>query len=87
MAVLCLVSQPCPTLCLPGSVRGHSSGEISGVDCHAHLQGIFPTQGLNPGLSHCGRIPYHLACSFFLKRHLSREAEVAPLTPDTPTLT
>ena len=54
MAVLCLVSQPCLTLCLPGSVRAHSSGEISGVDCHAHLQGIFPTQGLNPGLSHCG---------------------------------
>ena len=24
------------------------------------LQGIFPTQGLNPGLPHCGQILYHL---------------------------
>ena len=25
------------------------------------LQGIFPTQGLNPGLPHCRRILYHLS--------------------------
>ena len=25
------------------------------------LQGIFPTQGLNPGLLHCRRIPYQLS--------------------------
>ena len=25
------------------------------------LQGIFPTQGLNPGLQHCGRILYQLS--------------------------
>ena len=25
----------------------------SGVGCHFLLQGIFPTQGLNPGLPHC----------------------------------
>ena len=25
------------------------------------LQGIFPTQGLNPGLPHCGRILYQLS--------------------------
>ena len=25
------------------------------------LQGIFPTQGLNPGLPHCGQILYHLS--------------------------
>ena len=25
------------------------------------LQGIFPTQGLNPGLSHCRRILYQLS--------------------------
>ena len=25
------------------------------------LQGIFPTQGLNPGLSHCRQIPYCLS--------------------------
>ena len=28
--------------------------------CHALLQGIFPTQGSNPGLPHCRRILYHL---------------------------
>ena len=29
--------------------------------CHALLQGIFPTQGLNPGLLHCGQILYCLS--------------------------
>ena len=28
--------------------------------CHALLQRIFPTQGSNPGLPHCGQILYHL---------------------------
>ena len=28
-------------------------GNSTGVDCHFLLQGIFPTQGLNPGLPHC----------------------------------
>ena len=37
----------------PGSsVQGGSPGKNSGVGCHASLQGIFPTQGLNPGLPH-----------------------------------
>ena len=31
------------------------------MGCHALLQGIFPTQGSNPGLSHCRRILYHLS--------------------------
>ena len=30
------------------------------MDCHFLLQGIFPTQGLNPGLLHCSQILYHL---------------------------
>ena len=30
------------------------------MGCHALLQGIFPTQGLNPGFSHCRQIPYQL---------------------------
>jgi len=35
----------------PGSsVHGDSPGKNTGVGCHALLQGIFPTQGLNPGL-------------------------------------
>ena len=29
------------------------------MGCHSLLQGIFPTQGLNPGLPHCRQILYH----------------------------
>ena len=29
--------------------------------CHFLLQGIFPTQGSNPGLLHCGQILYRLS--------------------------
>ena len=36
-----------------------SSGKNTGVGSHSLLQGIFPTQGLNPGLPHC-RTLYHL---------------------------
>ena len=32
-----------------------------GVGCHLLLQGIFLTQGLNPGLWHCRQILYHLS--------------------------
>ena len=31
----------------------NSPGRNTGVVCHFLLQGIFPTQGLNPGLLHC----------------------------------
>ena len=34
-----------------------SPGKNTGVGCHVLLQGIFPTQGSNPGLSHCRQ--YH----------------------------
>ena len=33
----------------------------TGVGCHFLLQGIFPTQGLNLGLPHCGRTLYPLS--------------------------
>ena len=36
-------------------------GNSTGVDCHFLLQGIFPTQGLNPGLAHCRQTLYHLS--------------------------
>ena len=36
-------------------------GQNTGVGCHALLQGIFPTKGSNPGLSHCRRILYQLS--------------------------
>jgi len=37
-----------------------SPGKNTGVGCHALLQGIFPTQGLNPSFPHCRQILYHL---------------------------
>ena len=40
---------------------GDSPGKNTGVDCHALLQGIFPTQGSNPGLLHCRQILYCLS--------------------------
>ena len=33
----------------------------TGVGCHTLLQGIFPTQGSNPGLPQCRPILYHLS--------------------------
>ena len=43
----------------PGfSVYG-TPGENTGVGCHALLQGIFNTQGLNLWLLHCRQILYH----------------------------
>ena len=62
-AVLCLVTQSCPTLCDPidcslpdSSVHGDSPGRNTGVGRHALLQRIFPTHGSNPGLPHCRQI-------------------------------
>ena len=39
----------CTKLLRPWDFQGKSTG----VGCHFLLQGIFPTQGSNPGLSHC----------------------------------
>ena len=39
----------------------NSPGKNTGVGSHSLLQGIFPTQGLNPGLLHCRHILYHLS--------------------------
>ena len=62
------VTQLRPNLCNPmdysppgSSVHGDSSGKNSGVGCYALLQGIFPTQGLNPGFLHCRWILYGLS--------------------------
>ena len=39
---------------LPGSsVHGECPGKNNGLGCYALLQGIFPTQGSNPGLPLC----------------------------------
>ena len=62
---VCLVTQSCLTLCDPVdcsppgfSVHGDSPGKNTGLGCHVLLQGIFPTQGLSPGLLHCRPILY-----------------------------
>ena len=39
----------------------NSPGQDTGVGSLSLLQGIFPTQGLNPGLRHCRRILYQLS--------------------------
>ena len=36
-------------------------GKSTGVGCRFLLQGIFPTQGLNPGLPHCRQTLYHVS--------------------------
>ena len=36
-------------------------GKDTGVGCHFLLQGIFPTQGSNPGLLYCRQILYQLS--------------------------
>ena len=63
-----LVAQLCPTLCnhvdsSPGgfSVYEDSPGKNTGMGCHALLQRIFPTQGLNPGVLNCRQILHHLS--------------------------
>ena len=65
--VLCFLAELCPTLCDPmgcsppgSSVHVDSPGKNTGAGCHVLLQGIFPTQGLNPGLLHFRWTLYHL---------------------------
>ena len=48
----------------------NSPGQNAEVGYLSLLQGIFPTQGLNPGLLHCKRILYQLS---------HREAQKCPL--------
>ena len=79
-----LVAQLCLTLydgmdCSPpgSSVHEDSSGKNTGVGCHALLQGIFLTKGLNPGLWLCKRMLYHLS---------HQEVEALPKTPGSPLL-
>ena len=71
LALLRVSSISCSVV--PDSLRSHglyparllcpwdSPGKNTGVGCHSLLQGIFPTQGFNPGLLHCKEILYHLS--------------------------
>ena len=60
-----LVTQSCPSLCDPMNCRllcaWNSPGQNTGVGSLSLLQGIFPTQGSNPGLPHCRWILYQLS--------------------------
>ena len=65
---MCLVTQLCPTLCDPmdcnppgSSAHGGSPRQEYWSGWHFLFQGIFPTQGLNPGLLHHRQILYHLS--------------------------
>ena len=61
------VAQSCLTLCNPMDwsplvlCPWDSPRKNTRVGCHALLQGIFLTQGSNPGLPHCGQILYQLS--------------------------
>ena len=56
------VSQSCPTLRHHGLYSPwNSPGQNTGVGSLSLLQGIFPTQGSNPGLPHCRWILYQLS--------------------------
>ena len=62
------VAQSCPTLCNPMNCSltrflrpWDFPGKNTGVGCHFLLQGIFLTQGLNPGLPHCRQMLYRLS--------------------------
>ena len=59
---LCLIAESCPTPCDPMDYTVHEIlGQNTEVGSHSLLQGIFPTQGWNPGLPHCRRILYQLS--------------------------
>ena len=62
-----LLAQSCPTLCDPTDCSPpcllspwSSPGKNTGVGYHLLLQGIYPTQGLNPALLHCRHIYTHI---------------------------
>ena len=56
------VTQSCLTLCDPMHYSPwNSPGQNPGVGSGSLLQGIFSTQGSNPGLLHCRWILYRLS--------------------------
>ena len=53
------LSNPMDYSLLGSSVHEASPGKNTGVGCPALFQGIFPTQGSNPGLLHCRQILFY----------------------------
>ena len=85
--------QPAPVF-LPGESHGqrslgsyspwNSPGKNTGVGSPSLLQGIFPTQGSNPGLPHCRQILYQLSHNFRgTERAQKTEIRVEDLDPNT----
>ena len=67
VACVCLVTQSSLTLCDPTdsspsgfSVHEDSPGKNAEMGCNFLLQRIFPTQGSNPGQTHCSQVLHHL---------------------------
>ena len=56
------VIESCPSSLLPHGLYSpwNSPGQNTGVGSLSLLQGIYPTQGLVPGLSHCSQILYQI---------------------------
>ena len=57
------IAQSCPTVCDPHGlyIPWNSLGQDTKVGSLSLLQGIFPTQGSNPGLPQCKQILYQLS--------------------------
>ena len=55
------VTQSCLTHVTRLLCPWNSPGKNTRVGSHSFLQGIFPTQGLNPGLLHCRQTLHHLS--------------------------
>ena len=78
------VAQLCPTLQPRGPYSPwNSPGQNTGVSICLLLQGIFPTQGSNPGLLHFRQILYHLSNlgSPIFKLNLIKSPSVVPSPP------
>ena len=60
----------------------NSPGQNTGVGSCSLLQGIFPTQGLNPGLPHCRRILYQLSHNRSPSQHIIWFSNSTPVCPE-----
>ena len=72
-----LVAKLCLTLVTPWTPARFlcpwdSLGKNTGVGCHFLLQGIFPTQELNPDLLHCRQFLYQLSYKGFVLKRLKQ---------------
>ena len=72
-----VVSDPATPKSPPGLCPWNSAGQNPGVGSHSLLQGLFPTQGSNPGLLHCTQILYHPS-------HQGSLSQVAQLVKNPP---